>query len=188
MQDEGLRYGRRKPLQSEDDLPFIVDANVLIDYCESDLRILSLLSTDIDPVHIARSTFEKVEQLTAAAARKHHPTIVTPDFDTVFRASQERGALANDDRETLWLAKLNDCICITNDTALRRECGKEEVSCLWGLEPMKTLVEFQLISRFEAIVVARNIQVSNPGYITEGIVSKFAEQIGAIPKQRRGSD
>lgn len=150
--------------------------------------MLSLLSDNVGRVHIARSTFEKVEQLTAAAARKHHLTIVTADFDTVFRASQERRALASDDRETLLIAKLNDWICITNDRALRRACKAEDVHCLWGLEPMKALVGHRLISRSEAIVVARNIQVSNPGYITEGIVSKFAEQIGAIPKQRRGSD
>lgn len=171
-------------MPSEHDLPFIVDANVLIDYCESDLRMLSLLSDNVGRVHIARSTFEKVEQLAEAVAAKHRLVIVTPDLDTAFRASQERGALANDDRETLWLAKLNDWICITNDTALRRECRKEEVSCLWGLEPMKTLVGLHLISRSEAIVVARKIQVSNPGYITEGIVSMFVEQIGAIPRQR----
>lgn len=175
-------------MQRGHDSPFIVDANVLIDYSESDLRMLSLLSDNVGRVHIARSTFEKVKQLTTAVVKKHHLTIVTPDLDTAIRASQERGALAYDDRETLLLAKLNGWTCITNDKRLRRECKSEEVNCLWGLEPMKALVEHRLVSRSAAIAVARKIQTLNPGYITEDIVSRFKEQIRSIQERDRKSN
>lgn len=170
-------------MSREHDSPFIVDANVLIDYCESDLRMLSLLSDKLGTVHIARSTFDKVKQLTVAAAKKHHFTIVTPDLETAVAASKERGPLAYDDRETLMLAKLHGWVCITNDKPLRRECEMEKVLCLWGLEPMKSLVEHSLIKPAEAIATAKRIQSANPAFITEDIILRFEEQIKDIQRK-----
>lgn len=97
---------------------FIVDANVLIDYCDSDLHVLSQFSRHIGAVHVARSTFEKVRQLTESAATKYDLIIATPDLETVIQASAARSALAYDDRETLLLAQKHGWICITNDVAL----------------------------------------------------------------------
>jgi len=108
-------------LSQESKSSYIVDANVLIDYCDSDLQMLSLLSEKLGPVHIARSTFDKVQQLTKTVAKKNHLLIKTPDSETIIAASTVRVSLAYDDRETLLLAKSHGWICITNDkTATKR--------------------------------------------------------------------
>ena len=164
---------------------YIIDANALIDYCDADIQTLSLLSQKIEPVHIARSTFDKVEQLSNTAAKKNHLIIKTPDLETIIAASAERGSLAYDDRETLMLAKAHEWICITNDKPLRRECETGGVAVLWGLEPMKILVKHGEILASKAISVAKAIQSANPGYITDDIVERFEKQIKTIQARRR---
>lgn len=159
---------------------FIIDANALIDYCESDIAVLSLVSTHVGSIHIARGTFHKVNQLTTAAAAKHHMEIVTPDLETILAATATRGALAHDDRETLLITKKYNWTCITNDKALRRECASENVPVLWGLEPMRLLVEYGLTTRSHVIKTARLIQRANPRYITSEILTRFEEQIRAL--------
>ena len=167
---------------------FIVDASVLIDYCQSDLSIFSKLSQHVGIVHIARSTFDKVEELTETEAGKHHLVIDTPDIDTLIEASAKRGKLAYDDRETMLLAKKNGWTCITNDKALREECRVEGVACLWGLEPMKLLVGYAMISGSAAVAVARKIRATNGLFITSAIVGRFERQIEEIEAKRRGGN
>lgn len=159
---------------------FIIDANALIDYCDSDLQVLAEFSLHIGTVYIARSTFEKVKQLPDSVAKKHHLVVKTADLATVIEASAVRGSLAYDDRETLLLAKRHEWLCITNDVQLRRKCRAERIACLWGLEPMKLLVERSVITGAKAIDVAVLIQKSNPKYITNAIVGQFVQEIDKI--------
>ena len=166
-------------------ISFIVDANVLIDYCDSNLQMLSLLSQKLGTVHIARSTFDKVQQLTIAEARKNHLLIKTPNSETIIAASAKRGSLAYDDRETLLLAKSHGWICIKNDKPLRRECETEGVVCLWGLEPMRILVEKRVVLASQALAVARTIQSASPGYISDEIIKRFEKQVKEIQTKRR---
>jgi rRNA-processing protein FCF1 len=164
-------------LSKDHESEYIIDANVLIDYFESDLQILTQVSDNLGLIHIARSTFNKVHHLTVAAAQKHHFTIVTPDLKTAVEASKGRGRLAYDDRETLFLAKNNGWICITNDKQLREECKNEGVSCIWGLELMLILVKKNIISINAAIKTGDIIRKNNPKYIKNNIISEFKRQI-----------
>jgi len=172
-------------LSHEPEKSFIVDANVLIDYCDSDLQMLSLFSQKIGFVYIARSTFDKVDQLNATTAKKHHLLIQVPDLETIIAAATHRGSLAPDDNETLLLAKRNGWVCITNDKPLRRECESEGVTCLWGLEPMRMLVESEAISPSKAVSVAKTIQAANPGFISDDIVVRFEKQVKKIQTKKK---
>jgi rRNA-processing protein FCF1 len=167
-------------LQHDHDLPFIVDANVLIDYCDSDLNMLSLVSQKVSAIHVSRSTLNKIGQLSEAQADKYNLVIQTPDLKTALEASKERGRLAKDDRETLLLAKEHGWTCITNDKALRRECEKDGVKVLWGLEPMKILIKQKLITSAKAIKIARLIRLNNSAYITQEILAKFEAEVKDI--------
>lgn len=160
-------------------LPLILDASALIDYCKSDLSILSRFSREVQPVYVGKAALRKVRQLSEADARRNHITIVVPDLELALKAAETRGRLAYDDHETLLLAKVNDWCCLTNDKALRRECQKESVQVQWGLEPMRILVSRSLITAPQAILVARKISEVNP-YVTEKIVAEFEQQIVRI--------
>ncbi|MBD3219386.1 MAG: hypothetical protein GF310_14025 [candidate division Zixibacteria bacterium] len=159
------------------ELNYIIDANVLIDFCDSDLNILRLFSTEIGSVHIGRSTFDKVDQLSESKANKHDLTIIAPSLSIALEAGKKRGALAYDDHETLLLAKEQGLTVITNDKALRRECKKEGVQILWGLEPLKLLTEKAVISVKEACRIATIIHKNNSFYISCEILARFVKQV-----------
>jgi rRNA-processing protein FCF1 len=161
---------------------FIVDANVLIDYSESDLQVLSLFSQHIGQVYVGRSTFEKVKKLRESQAKKYHLKMETPSAQILAASSKKRVSLAYDDCETMLLAKANGWTCITNDKPLRRECAAESVPCLWGLELMKPLVENGVIKPSKALTVAKSIQTANPGFISDQIISRFKEEVEKINK------
>jgi len=115
-----------------------------------------------------------------SVAKRYNLKIETPDLEIASAASRPRGALAYDDRETLLLARLYGWTCITNDKPLRRECEVEGVPCLWGLEPMKALVEHNLITVSTALTIAKKIRGANPMFITEAIIQRFDTEISEI--------
>lgn len=161
---------------------FIIDADVLIDYRDSDVEVLRMFSTQIGLLHIGRATLQKVDRLSEAAARRLKLEIETPDLDLAQRASLARGRLSYDDRETLLLAAQHDWICITNDNALRADCKDEDIGLLRGLEPMKLLVENNSLSVRMALRIAKEIKTTNPGFITDDILYRFEEQLRAMAK------
>jgi len=156
---------------------YIIDADALIDYRDSDLRVLSLFSTQIQPIHIGYSAFRKVEAISEIDAKRLHLLIEIPDLITMLTAAQKKSPSSYDDRETLMLAKQHNWSCITNDKALRMEFTKEGLKTLWGLEPMKILVNKKLIPAARAIKTARLIQQNNPAFITREILTKFEKEI-----------
>lgn len=170
-------------MQARRGQPFILDANVLIDYCNSDLSVLETLSRRIGQVYIGKPTVDEVDQLTLREARKRGFTAVVPKLEIGLHAARKRGGLSFSDRVTLLLARENSWCCITSEKELRRECVKEGVSVLWGLEPMKILVANGAITPAKAVKTARLIQASNPAFITAEIISKFEKQIAQIAKQ-----
>lgn len=170
-------------MQAKRGQQFTVDASVLIDYCNSDLSVLETLSRRIGPVHIARPAVDEVHQLTLAEARHRGFTIVLPELEIALEAASRRGGLSFSDHVTLLLARQNSWCCITSEKELRRECKKEGVSVLWGLEPMKILVANGAITPAKALKTAKLIQVSNPAFITPEIITKFEKQIGQILRQ-----
>ena len=161
---------------------FIIDADVLIDYRESDIEVLTLFSIQVGRLHIGRATFQKVRNLSEAEARRLRLVVETPDRKLVDKALRARGKLSYDDHETLLLAAQNNWICITNDNALRAECDKEGVELLWGLELMKFLVRINSLSLNKVLKVVKMIQISNPDYITDSILRRFEKQLREIVK------
>ncbi|MGH8542091.1 MAG: hypothetical protein ACREX3_00245 [Gammaproteobacteria bacterium] len=70
-----------------------------------------------------------------------------------------------------------------NDTALRRECTREDVACMWGLEIMIPLVAGRHLSAGDALRVAEKIHEGNPRYITRELVDRFRERVRGIDKE-----
>jgi rRNA-processing protein FCF1 len=173
-----LVLGRKKEVPAKPLREFIIDADVFIDYRDSDIGILSQFSAQLGQLHVGRSTLENVKRVTEAEARRLKIVIETPDLELAIAASQARGKLSYDDHETLLLAVRNSWGCITNDNALRTECRKEGIDLLWGLEPTKLLVRDGLLSLDKALKVARLIHECNPDHITKSILNRFESQLG----------
>lgn len=158
-------------------MPIITDANVLIDYCQSDLSILGLYAAHIEPVLVPSQIFEEVAQLTHADCERLGLEVVEEPLEVLLEATQRRGPLSYPDRVCLYLAKVRQLVCITNEKPLHKACREEGVASQWGLWLMVELVRLGQLDREAAIEVAWSIHRSNPMYIHTGIVEAFIERL-----------
>ncbi len=168
------------------DSAYILDADVLIDYRDADISVVSGFASQVTACYIGRSAFGEVRQLTESQAKKIHLEILTPDLEMIAESARLKGRLSAYDWETYFLAKEHGLKCVSNDTSLRKQCISSGVAVMWGLEAMKLLVGVKVISVRKAISVARKIGETNH-HITEEIVSRFEHQVTQIATSLRGS-
>ena len=172
---------------SKSSLPaaLIVDANVLIDYLDSDDSILSLVSKHIAQTYVPRTIFDEVKQFDEEACARLGIFIVEPTTEQLVEAGAGIGSLSFQDRLCLLLAAEGGWTCVTNDKPLRVECEQRNVPVLWGLELMLELIRLQKLNTSEAVMIARSIQQNN-FYINDAIVARFEEKALEAEASRRG--
>jgi rRNA-processing protein FCF1 len=156
---------------------FIMDANVLIDYCKSDKSILSLIANHVASVHLASPVLDEVKQLNIEEVQRLNLDLVEPETDQVIEAGSRGGPLSFQDHLCLILAELNGWTCVTNDGRLRKECRALGIETIRGLEPLILLNEGGKISCQTALNYARKIQETNPRYITDQILQRFKSRL-----------
>jgi len=151
----------------------IVDANVLIDYANSDLNVLTLVTQHIGPIQVPSVVLDEVNQLSEDDCVKHGLNVLEEPVEILLAAAEKRGALSFEDHVCLLLAIENNWTCVSNDKPLHKACDKENVAVKWGLRLMIELVEMELLGKDAAMDIAQAIHVSNPRHITTGIVEEF---------------
>ncbi|VAW70958.1 hypothetical protein MNBD_GAMMA09-39 [hydrothermal vent metagenome] len=155
----------------------VVDANVLIDYFNSDLSVLTLAVNHIGPIYVPGVVLDEVDQLSEGDCERLGLIVLEEPVEILLAAGEKRGALSFEDHVCLLLAKENGWICVSNDKPLHRACGEEKVTVKWGLKLMIELVEKELLEKETALNVAQIIQTSNPKHITAEIIEEFRIKI-----------
>lgn len=163
-------------------MPVITDANVLIDYAESDITILALYSTEIEQIIIPDTILEEVEQLTLEECEHYGLKVIDEDMKVLtLAANNSHGPLSFQDKVCLYLTKsIDGATCITNEKALKKLCENEGVPVKRGLKLMVELVEQKKIEPDVVIDVAEQIHENNPLFITSKILDDFRALIEAI--------
>lgn len=164
-----------------------MDANVLIDFCDSDRTVIPLISKHIGRVHVPMPILlEEVEQFKDFDWTELGIVGIEPSLALVTQAAQRRAGLSFHDHLCLLLAREHRWTCVTNDGRLRRECTAEDVAILWGLEVVALLVEDDVLAAAVAEGVGRAIRAANPRFITAQILDRFLKRIGAgRPRSKR---
>jgi len=155
----------------------IVDANVLIDYNNSDINILALVSRHVGHIHVPSVILDEVDGLSEEDCVGLGFTVVDEPIEVLLAAGESRGALSFEDHVCLLLASNNEWTCVSNDKPLHRACSEENVPEMWGLRLMLDLVEAGRLSRDSALDVAIIIQASNPRHITQTIIDEFSRKV-----------
>lgn len=158
----------------------VLDACVLIDFCEVDRTILTVVSEHVGKIHVPAPVLEEVDQIEADEAMDLGIVVVEPELEHVVTAGARRGGLSFEDRLCVIMARDRSWTCVSNDGAVRKACELESVPVLWGLEMMGLAVGVGAIGIEEAERAAREIHGVNPMFVTEEIVQRFIE------KARRG--
>lgn len=159
---------------------FVIDANVLIDYADSDPTILALFSKHIGPIHVITAVLEKVDQLNEADCRRLGLAITEPTLEQYLEAGKKIPGLAFDDTLCLILARDHHCTLISTDKALRSACKKANISLLWGLELMLSLVEKSLLLASQAQKTADRIHTLNPKFINQQVLESFTIKVSDL--------
>ena len=100
------------------------DADVLIDYRDSDLSILALVVQHLAPVHVVRDVVAEVDDLSLARCRELGLTVIEVEPEVLLQLATLPRRLSRYDRLSLQVCRENDWICVTNDRLLRRTCGE----------------------------------------------------------------
>lgn len=156
---------------------FIIDANVLIDYANTDPSILSLAIKHIGPIFVASVILDEVEQLSVEDCVNLGLRIIEEPVEILIAAGERRGRLSFEDHICLLLAVDNEYICISNDKPLHSACREENVSVMWGLRLMIELVRKGVLDKSSAMEVAEAIHLSNPFHITSEIIAEFKNKL-----------
>ncbi len=167
--------------------PLIVDANVLIDYANSDPTVLALAGRHLGPIYLPTPLLAEVDQLAESDCASLGLRLVEPTLEQLLDAGEGRGRLSFTDRLCLILARDNGWGFVTNDGALRQACVAAEVEVIWGLELMLQLVEIGELEGSAAIAKASAIRASNPAHITLKILARFEERIMALGQKLKNS-
>ncbi|MGV6815787.1 MAG: hypothetical protein ACWA44_00785 [Thiotrichales bacterium] len=158
----------------------IVDANVLIDYANTDASILALCANHLGELYVPRVVLEEVEQLSEAECIDLGLQIVDEPVEILLAAGESRGRLSYEDHVCLLLAKQESWTCLSNDRALHSACCAAGIESIWGLRPMIELVRSGQLDYVTAIETAQAIHESNPRHITEEIIVEFETKIRDI--------
>jgi len=158
----------------------IVDANVLIDYTNSDISVLALVSRHVGHIYVPSVILDEVDGLTEEDCLSLGFTVVDEPIEILLTAGETRGALSFEDHVCLLLAAENEWTCVSNDKPLHRACVDESVAVMWGLRLMLELVDANHLEKDSAIEVAEAIQVSNPRHITPKIIEEFKRKVNLL--------
>ena len=160
----------------------LADADVLIDYRESDLAILDLVVQHIGRVAIVTSVLEEVRGVTAAQCARLGIKVIEVTTDQILQAAEVESSVSFNDRLCLVVCREEEWTCVTNDGALRRLCKRHSVKTRFGLSLMVDLVATGVLTRRRAVSVARRMQIANPLHINDRVLTRF---LNALDNQAR---
>lgn len=158
----------------------LADANVLIDYRDSDLEILSLVARWIGPVAVVSTVFEEVRRMTVEDCERLGIRVVEATTKQQLQAARLESTVSFNDRVCFVMCREQRWTCVTNDRALQRLCRRHAVEARFGLGLLVDLVRVGAIPRTRAEAAARKIHILNPLYITESVIARFLAALDAV--------
>jgi rRNA-processing protein FCF1 len=151
----------------------LADADVLIDYRESELGILELVARHVGRVAVLTPVLSEVHGVTAAQCGRLGIEVLDVETELMMQATEIESSVSFNDRLCLVACREGGWTCVTNDGALRRLCERHGVETRFGLGLMVDLVAAGVLTRRRAVSVAQQIQASNPLHINERVVARF---------------
>ncbi len=158
----------------------LADANVVIDYANSDIEILTLVGARIGPLAVAASVFNEVRQVTREDCDRLGISVITTTDEQGARALVMESACSFHDRLAFIICQDEGRVCVTNDRGLQELCEANGVPTRFGLGLMIDLVRCGALDPDRALAVSQQIGVTNPLFINEKVLGQFAEALAAL--------
>lgn len=156
---------------------YVLDANILIDYKDSDLNILSLFSQKLGTLYVPVQVAAEVKNLSLQDLANHQLIIYEPDLMELSTAYAYKGALSPEDYLCFLVAQKYKWCCVTNEKRLRNECERNNIATVRGLRLLIELCQKGHITKSDAEVIAHKIHTVNPKHISESILQDFRSEL-----------
>lgn len=158
----------------------LADANVVIDYANSDIEILTLVGEWIGPLAVAASVFEEAWQVTREDCDRLGISVITTTEAHGTRAMEIESDCSVNDRLAFLICKDEGRVCVTNDRGLQELCKAHGVPTRFGLGLMIDLVRCGALDPDRALTVSRRIGATNPLFINEKVLGQFAAALAGL--------
>ena len=156
---------------------FLIDADVLIDFQNSDFSVLREVNQFVGKICSLREILEEVEGLKLEDCNQVNLEIIKPKEYVADKAKIKRGRLSENDRLNLYTALDSDFVLVTNDSDLQRACKESNVKTIRGLRLLINLIENSKIPAQDIIEIAEKIHKSNSIHISREIFNAFSDEV-----------
>ena len=157
----------------------LADADVLIDYRESDLDVLKDVGRNIGRLAVLYEVLDEVHGLTKQKCESLGIEVIEVELPTLEAAAEVKPPLSFNDGLCFVVCQERGWTCVTNDRALHSLCRRHDVKSRYGLGLMVDLVGLGVINRRRATAIARRMHKANPGHINELVLARFARALDA---------
>ena len=155
----------------------LADADVLIDYCESDLEVLKDVGRRIGRLAVLSEVLDEVRNLTRRKCANLEIEVIDVEMPMLNAAAEMKTGISFNDRLCFLVCLERRWTCVTNDRALRRLCRRRDVKVRYGLGLMVDLVKLGAIDRRRANTIARRMHKANPAHINERVLERFSRAL-----------
>ncbi len=156
----------------------LADADVLIDYRDSKLEVLKLVTQSVGQIAVLTHVLDEVRGVSVSQCRRYGIEVVEVETEQMLAAGEVESNVSFNDRLCLVTCKERGWTCVTNDRALQRLCEKHRVKTRFGLTLMVDLVTAGVLTQHTALAVANQMHESSPTHINEDIINRFTREIG----------
>jgi rRNA-processing protein FCF1 len=166
----------------------ILDSCVIIDFLDSDYKILQLASKHLGPIYIPCQIINEIKrkninnriELLNIIKCQHYIEILNcnlteKNLEDYFMLYSNKISF-QDYICMLFSEKLN-YICVTNDKKLRNLCLYNNINIIWGLQILINLNKNLVIKKEYAIEVFKKIQKASPNHYNNDLFLKFKKQL-----------
>lgn len=162
----------------------LADANVLIDYHDSCLSILRLVSLQIAPVRALRQVLSQIGDPRDHDYAALGIEIVEVETSTLVEASHLSPTIGFEEALCFLVCRELGWSCVTNDHALRAFCGSAGIRVVRGLDLLIDLVRIGSLAPERASAIAHAMQAKNPAQISSHVLQDFKVQLQLFEKTR----
>lgn len=163
----------------------LVDADVFIDYRDSDLEVLKLIGQHVGRVAVLAPVLDAVHGVhgvTRADCARLSVSVVEVATSRLLRAGSVDMdvSLSFNDRLCFVTCREEGWTCVTNDPALRRLCERRGVPARFGLRLLVDVVAAGTVTPQRATAIAHKMQESNPLHVNERVIARFKNELGRL--------
>ena len=158
----------------------LADADVLIDYRESDLDVLKEVGRRIGRLAVLSEVLDEVRNLTRKKCASLGIEVIDVGMSTLQAAAAVDASLSFNDCLCFRVCLESGWTCVTNDRALHRLCHRHNVKTRYGLGLLVDLVRLGAMNRRQATAIARRMHKANPAHINKRVLERFSRALNSV--------